>query len=226
MVWTIPNILTVFRIMAAPCVALAFVLFERPLADWIAFGLFTAAAATDFLDGWLARRWGQVSEIGKMLDPIADKVMVIVALLVLMAHQSTLGFSAGVYFYPILIAAVLIITREILISGVREFLGDVKLPVTQIAKWKTTAQLFAVGVGLLWGPFHHATVEMETRSLGALNNEIVLVAPAEAFMFQMHNWIGGATVVLMWIAALLTIISGWDYLRKALAVLSKREVKG
>lgn len=226
MVWTIPNILTVFRIMAAPCVALVFALFDRPLADWIAFGLFAAAAATDFLDGWLARRWGQVSEIGKMLDPIADKVMVIVALLVLLAHLSAFGFSSDVFFYPLLIAAVLIVAREVLISGIREFLGDVKLPVTQIAKWKTTMQLVAVGVGLFWGPFHHAVLKIEFRSLGPLDGEKLLASPVEGFMVQAHLWIGGATVILMWIAALLTIVSGWDYFRKALGVLDKREAKG
>ena len=80
MIWTIPNILTIGRLVAAPCVALVFVVFDRPLADWLAFWIFVVAAMTDFFDGWLARKFNQVSELGKMLDPIADKVMVVIAL--------------------------------------------------------------------------------------------------------------------------------------------------
>ncbi len=141
MIWTVSNILTFARVLAAPVVALVFVLVDRPLADWVAFVLFVVAALTDYVDGWLARRWEQISEIGKMLDPIADKAMVTIALAVL---AGLIGIS---FWYVVPVAAILL--REVLVSGLREYLGDVKLPVTQLAKWKTTAQMVAIGWLLL-----------------------------------------------------------------------------
>src|SRR5699024_8376760 len=102
LIWNIPNLLTVFRVLAAPCVALVFAFFEEPLAGWIAFVLFVAAALTDFVDGWVARRYGQISEIGKMLDPIADKAMVMVALAVLMG-------LIGLDFWYVLPASAIIV---------------------------------------------------------------------------------------------------------------------
>lgn len=142
MIWTIPNILTFGRLIAAPCVALVFVVFERPLADWLAFWIFIGAAATDFFDGWLARKLDQVSELGKMLDPIADKAMVVIALAVILA----LG---GLTFWLVVPCAI-IWSREILISGVREYLGSIKLRVTLAAKLKTTIQMVAIGTVLLF----------------------------------------------------------------------------
>ena len=134
--WTIPNILTAARIIAAPAVALAFVTIDRPAADWIAFILFAAASFTDYLDGWLARKLNMTSEVGKMLDPIADKAMVIIALAVLVARQPTpvLHIDGVAYFHwdpiatLILIPGAIIILREVMVSGLREYLGDVKLP--------------------------------------------------------------------------------------------------
>jgi cardiolipin synthase len=185
--WTIPNILTISRIAAAPVVAIMVALGGSAWA-LPAFLLFGAAALTDFLDGLLARRFGQTSTLGKMLDPIGDKVMVG---LLLLALTSKAG-DEWVFVVP----AVVILTREILVSGLREFLGDVKLDVTKLAKWKTTAQLIAISVLLgaeLLPPFH-----------GGL----------EIFMIGL---------ILLWIAAALTAITGWDYFVKGVAVIRQRE---
>ena len=186
MIWTASNILTFARVLAAPCLALVFVLIERPLADWLAFFLFAAAAMTDYVDGWLARRWKQISEVGKMLDPIADKAMVTVALAVM---TGLIGLS---FWYVVPMAAILL--REVLVSGLREYLGDVKLPVTQMAKWKTTAQMFAIGWLLLFLPGE------DGPDAGTL-----------------------AGFALLWVAAALTVITGWDYFQKGTAVLRAKE---
>ncbi len=197
MEWTVPNMLTLGRVIAAPCVALCFVLLPRPLADWLAFALFTGAAVTDFFDGYLARRLGQESAFGKMLDPIADKAMVVIALFTL----AFIGFGAEWLF---VVPAVVILLREVLVSGLREFLGDVKLPVTQLAKWKTTAQLCAIGGFLFLAPFHAARATSET---------------AASVFGAIEGWI----VILLWVAAGLTLLTGWDYFRKGLAHIAARE---
>ena len=185
MIWTIPNLLTVFRVLAAPFVALVFAFFDKPLAGWIAFVLFVAAALTDFVDGWAARRWGQVSEIGKMLDPIADKAMVTIALAALMG-------LIGLEFWYVLPASAILL-REVLVSGLREYLGDVKLPVTTLAKWKTTSQMVAIGALLLFQP-------------GG------------------SDWSTGMYlgIVLLWLAALLTVMTGWDYFSKGAEIIRRR----
>ena len=113
--WTIPNILTVMRLAAAPGVALAFVIFDRPYADWIAFGLFILAALTDYIDGKLARAWQQESNFGRMLDPIADKAMVVIALAVIVGLWGPKAL--------ILVPVAFILLREVFVSGLREFLG-------------------------------------------------------------------------------------------------------
>ncbi|MEK6205646.1 MAG: CDP-diacylglycerol--glycerol-3-phosphate 3-phosphatidyltransferase, partial [Amylibacter sp.] len=141
--WNIPNILTVMRLLAAPMVPLAYVLFPSPMADWVALILFVGASFTDFLDGYLARKWNQMSNFGRMLDPIADKVMVVIALVVIVSLSS--GNLLVVWQWQdflILIAVAVILFREIFVSGLREFLGaDAStLQVTKLAKWKTTAQ--------------------------------------------------------------------------------------
>ncbi|MEM8740455.1 MAG: CDP-diacylglycerol--glycerol-3-phosphate 3-phosphatidyltransferase [Pseudomonadota bacterium] len=177
MLATLPNLLTLMRILAAPALALILMLAQSPAAFLWAFMLFAVAAFTDFLDGWLARRLKAVSAMGRMLDPIADKVMVVIALATLMAVT---GPSPA-----LVLPCVAIFLREVLISGLREFLGDVKLPVTFAAKAKTTVQMLAIG-GLLLA--------------GAL--------PAAA-------WLQFAALALLWIAAGLTILTGIDYLRQA-----------
>jgi CDP-diacylglycerol--glycerol-3-phosphate 3-phosphatidyltransferase len=185
-IWTWSNMVTFARVLAAPCVAIVFVVAERPLADWLAFVIFVGAALTDYLDGWLARRWNEISEMGKMLDPIADKAMVTIALAVL---TGLIGLS---FWYVVPVAAILL--REVLVSGLREYLGDVKLPVTQLAKWKTTAQMFAIGWLLFFLP------GADGPDAGTL--------------------VGFA---LLWVAAFLTVVTGWDYLQKGTEVLRARE---
>ena len=149
MMWTIPNILTLLRLIAAPGVAVMFLYFHRPWADWFALALFLVAALTDFFDGYLARLWKQESKFGAMMDPIADKAMVVIAIAVLTAFSS--------HKFWILLPSTIIIFREIFVSGLREFLGETAgtLKVTRIAKWKTTAQMIAIAMLFSAGLFEH-----------------------------------------------------------------------
>jgi len=213
----IPNILTILRLLAAPLVAVLFLYFARPVADWVALVLFVGAAITDFIDGYLARAWKQESRLGAMLDPIADKAMVVIALLVIT------GFSG---MNPwILLPATMIIFREVFVSGLREFLGDTAglLKVTNIAKWKTTAQMVAIAVLFAKGAFEHYLIEIsigmdsgiyEGILAGDIPDEVGL--RWKEFGYDICWW-GG--IMLLWIAAALTLISGWDYFRKALPYL-------
>ncbi len=212
--WTIPNILTLVRLAAAPMVAVMFLYFTRPYADWAALILFVLAATTDFIDGYLARKWKQESKLGAMLDPIADKAMVIIALCVIT------GFSG---MNPwILLPATLILFREVFVSGLREFLGDTAgtLKVTQLAKWKTTAQMFAIAILFGVGVFEH-NLGMLSFGMDAATVDAILDGGADDPLglrtqyagMQFTWWVG---VSLLWIAAVLTVITGWDYFRKAL----------
>lgn len=216
--WNVPNALTISRVLAAPGVLIAFMVLKSPIADWIALVLFAGAAITDYFDGWLARRWRQESAFGKMLDPIADKLMVAIGLLVLAT------FSVGAT--PLyLIPASVILTREILVSGLREYLGDVKLHVTMIAKWKTTLQLIAIGVLLSAVPLSHLTEapQRETKA-GALAQPIdTAIAWGGPVALPVWNWVVVSGLTLLWIAAGLTIVSGWDYFRKAMPYIQRRE---
>lgn len=132
---TIPNILTLSRIALLP--VLIWLLYAG--FSWAALGLYAACAITDFLDGYLARKLNSVSAFGTFLDPISDKVFVVLLLLALVDT----GPLSGIW----IIAVMVIITREFLVSGLREFLGpkDVKMPVTKLAKWKTTTQMLSLG---------------------------------------------------------------------------------
>lgn len=181
----IPNILTVLRLIAAPIMAVLFLYFLRPLADWFALVLFLIAAATDFIDGWLARRWNQTSKLGRMLDPIADKIMVVLALLVIV---SLAGPDPWILF-----PATVIVFREVFVSGLREFLGNdaKRLAVTRLAKWKTTAQMIAIAVLFSEGLFTH----YYKADIGDLAH--------------------GLGRVLLVISAVMTLISGIDYFLKA-----------
>ena len=138
MKWTIPNSLTVLRLLAAPGVAVMFLYFHRPWADWFALTLFIGAAITDWFDGYLARLWKQESKFGAMLDPIADKAMVVIAIMVLTGYS---GMDPW-----LILPATVILFREVFVSGLREFLGAKAglLKVTRLAKWKTTAQMVAI----------------------------------------------------------------------------------
>ena len=217
MTWTLPNILTVLRLLAAPGVAVMFLFFARPWADWFALVLFVVAAITDWFDGYLAREWNQESRFGAMLDPIADKAMVVIALLVIT------GFSG---MNPwILLPATIILFRETFVSGLREFLGSTAglLKVTRLAKWKTTAQMVAIAVLFATGVFEHHFAErvagMDEATVaailaGAVPDEVGL----NALVWGEHATFLAGTV-LLWIAALLTALTGWDYFAKALPYL-------
>jgi CDP-diacylglycerol--glycerol-3-phosphate 3-phosphatidyltransferase/cardiolipin synthase len=174
--WSLPNLLTYGRILAIPAlVALLFWPWDD-WARWTALGIYVAAAITDYLDGWIARAWSQQSAIGRMLDPIADKLLVCALLLMLVADGTIHGWT--------LWAAIVILCREILVSGLREFLAELKVsvPVSKVAKWKTTAQLLAMG--------------------------FLIAGPAGDKVLPGNTLIG---VVLLWAAAALTIYTGWDY---------------
>ena len=222
MKWTIPNTLTVLRLLAAPGVAVMFLYFARPWADWFAMLLFVGAAITDYFDGYLARLWKQESAFGAMLDPIADKAMVVIALLVIT------GFSG---MNPwILLPATVIIFREVFVSGLREFLGDKAgtLKVTKLAKYKTFAQMIALTVLFATGIFEHNMIErtvgmdQETVALimdGDLPDEVGLIWNMQAAYW---SWWGGT--VLLWLAATLTLITGIDYFTKSLPFFREKEV--
>ncbi len=217
MTWNLPNILTLLRLLAAPGVAIMFLYFSRPYADWFALVLFVTAAITDFVDGYLARAWKQESKFGAMLDPIADKAMVIIALLVIT------GFSG---MNPwILLPATVIMFREVFVSGLREFLGDTAgtLKVTNLAKWKTTVQMVALAVLFAKGAFEHFLIEQTVGMDQAMMDDIIAgVIPDEIglgwkWLGWNISWYGG--IVLLWIAAFLTFVTGWDYFRKAMPYL-------
>ncbi|MEX1661987.1 CDP-diacylglycerol--glycerol-3-phosphate 3-phosphatidyltransferase [uncultured Thioclava sp.] len=203
MKWNIPNILTVLRLLAAPGVAVMFLYFHRPWADWFALALFVGAAVTDWFDGYLARLWKQESKFGAMLDPIADKVMVVIALVVLTGYS---GMNPW-----LILPATVILFREVFVSGLREFLGadSGRLRVTKLAKWKTTAQMVAIAVLFLGTGLAYLE---QGRAPRAGEGDI----PMGASLADIATHIG---LALIWIAAILTAITGWDYFRKALPYL-------
>jgi cardiolipin synthase (CMP-forming) len=180
LVLALPNILTYFRIIAVPAVVACLFFLSNPTARWAALAVYLAACITDWFDGYLARIWQQQSALGRMLDPIADKLLVGATLLIL-THDNTIN---GVHIW----AAVIILCREILVSGLREFLAElnVKIHVTQLAKWKTTLQMIALAV--------------------------LLAGPAADIVMPHVTTIG---LFLLWVAALLTLMTGYDYLRAA-----------
>ncbi|MCR9139171.1 MAG: CDP-diacylglycerol--glycerol-3-phosphate 3-phosphatidyltransferase [Alphaproteobacteria bacterium] len=183
--YNIPNLLTYARIAAVPLIVLCFFVEGRlhgsDLARWTALGIYIVASITDFLDGYLARIWNQMSNIGRMLDPIADKLLVSSILLLLAADGTIAGWSIW--------AGIIILCREILVSGLREYLAELKVsvPVTWIAKWKTTVQMVAIGF-LLAGPAGDKVIPYVTEF----------------------------GIALLWIAALITIYTGYDYFRAGL----------
>lgn len=182
--YNLPNLLTYGRILAVPLIVLCFFLEgelqSTDFARWTALAIFVAASITDFFDGYLARIWNQTSNIGRMLDPIADKLLVATCLLLMAAdtEKTIAGWS--------LWAAIIILCREILVSGLREYLAELKVsvPVTRIAKWKTTVQMVALA--------------------------FLLAGPAGDKVLPYTTQIG---ITLLWIAAVLTIYTGYDYFR-------------
>jgi cardiolipin synthase len=169
--------LTYARVLAVPALVLCFYI-ESYAGRWLSFAVFMFATITDFFDGYLARAWHQQSAIGLMLDPIADKLLVGVALLLLVSDYTIGGWS--------LVAAIIILSREILVSGLREFLAEVRVrvPVSQLAKWKTTMQMVAIG--------------------------FLICGPAGDRIFPYVSYIG---LLLLWVSALLTLYTGYDYFR-------------
>ena len=215
--WTLPNVLTILRLLAAPAVAVMFLYFNRPWADWFALCLFLAAAATDWIDGRLARAWGQETKLGAMLDPIADKAMVVIALMVIVGYSS--------YSPWVVLPATVIVFREVFVSGLREFLGATAgtLRVTQLAKWKTTVQMLAIAILFAQGVFEHY-LGMEIYGMGQEMFDAVLAGEVEdvrglRWMYQGMVVSGYAGLILLWVAALLTVWTGWEYFRKALPYL-------
>jgi cardiolipin synthase (CMP-forming) len=176
--WSLPNILTYARVAAVPLVAGFLFWPGESWARWTALAIFTAAAITDFFDGYLARAWSQQSSLGRMLDPIADKLLVSAVILMLAANQTISGVT--------LWAGIIILCREILVSGLREYLAELRVPVpvTAVAKWKTSVQLVALGF-LIAGPAAERVLPGSTMT----------------------------GIVLLWIAAILTLYTGWDYMK-------------
>lgn len=176
----LPNVMTVLRIIASTAVPFL-IMVDLTGVRFLAVVLFAAAALTDWLDGYLARRMNAVSNLGRMLDPVADKLLVAGSLLALATHE---GWG-WLMFTP----ALMILLREVFISGLREFMSAYKLVihVTFLAKIKTTIQLIAIG--------------------------FVMSTPLTPLSWR----IAEISLALMWVAAVLTVITGWDYLKKALA---------
>lgn len=217
MKWTIPNTLTVLRLIAAPGVAIMFLYFHRPWADWFALALFIGAAITDWFDGYLARLWKQESRFGAMLDPIADKAMVLIAIMVITGYS---GMNPW-----LILPATVIMFREVFVAGLREFLGGKGpvLKVTQLAKWKTTAQMVAIAILFLGTGLEH--LEGIARQGLTPDQYADLVSRGLADPLRSckgHGCSSYATLVglvLIWIAAILTAITGWEYFRKSLPYL-------
>ena len=188
----LPNMLTYGRIVAVPVVVGC--MFAQSILDgglwlrWVALVIFIGAGISDFLDGYFARVWAQQSSLGRMLDPIADKLLVSSCLLMLAAEDTIHGWA--------LLAAVVILCREILVSGLREYLAElrVSVPVTRLAKWKTTLQLVAVGFLIA----------------GEAGDDIVPVVTKVG-------------IALLWLSALLTLYTGWDYLQAGLHHLTRED---
>jgi cardiolipin synthase len=193
------NLLTYGRMAAVP-VVVALMYWQGILGGelwlrWAALAVFIVAAVTDFFDGYVARAWGQQSSLGRMLDPIADKILVSSCLLMLAADATIKGWS--------LIAAVIILCREILVSGMREYLAElrVRVQVTKLAKWKTTMQLVAIGF-LVAGEAGDKAFTSFGFHLGTAPNVIGIVTPVG--------------ITLLWISAVLTLYTGYDYMRAGL----------
>lgn len=179
MLTNLPNLLTQFRIAAIPGIIALFYL-ESAMGQYLACGLFGIAAMTDFLDGYLAREYGQQSSFGRFLDPVADKLLVAAVLFMMTGFGQVSGL--------VLLPAVVILCREILVSGLREFLAEINvgLPVSALAKWKTLIQMFSIGF-LIVGD--HGPDILPTRMIGEVG---------------------------LWVAAGFTLVTGWDYLNAGL----------
>lgn len=191
MLINLPNILTFSRIVAIP-VVIGLLFLPAPLGSWLAFSAYVYASVTDFFDGYLARAWKQQSNLGRFLDPIADKLLVASVLLVLVGIDRISGLA--------IVPAAIILCREILVSGLREFLAEVRVgvPVSRLAKWKTALQLVALGF-LLVGEEGPDFGPLSTTDIG---------------------------ITCLWMAALLTLVTGYDYLRAGLRHIAASDRDG
>ena len=181
---TLPNILTLSRIFTVPILVALLWYPGWELGYGLGFALYCLMGLTDYFDGYVARAQGAVSRLGVFLDPIADKIMVAAVIVMLVGTRHDAASITGLHLIP----ALIILLREIAVSGLREFLADlrVSVPVSQLAKWKTTLQLVALGALIL---------------AGAL---------------PLQFWIKEVGLACLWMAAVLTIVTGWDYLRVGL----------
>jgi cardiolipin synthase len=184
MLTDLPNLLTLSRIAAIPLLVVLVAL-RHPVADLAACVLFSVAAATDYFDGKIARNRRQQSDLGRMLDPIADKLLVGAALMMLVGQERLSDWG----LYP----AIVIMLREILVSGLREYLAVIRigLPVTRLAKWKTGFQMGAIGT-LLAGDTSARLLHLSFLPIGIIGE------------------------AMLWVAAALTLWTGWDYLTAGL----------
>src|ERR1700757_390066 len=182
---SLPNLLTLSRILAIPVVIATFYV-PGDYARWFACALFSAAGITDWLDGHMARRWEQQSELGRFLDPIADKLLVAATPFMLVAKDR---FSTEWSLLP----ALVILCREILVSGLREYLAGLRvgMPVSRLAKWKTAIQMVAIGV-------------------------LIVGDAGPAFLP-----VAAIGEMLLWIAASLTLVTGYDYLQAGLRHMAR-----
>ena len=189
----IPNILTIGRIIIVPFFVISFFL-PGFYGEIIPFLLFILASFTDFLDGLLARLYKEESKLGELLDPIADKIIVSTALILLVMNEIIQNYEV--------IAAIIILTREILISGLREFLADVqiKIPVSGLAKVKTFIQMFAIAI-LLTGETGNKIINFEDYNAQTVG------------------------IILLWLSAFLTLYTGYDYVRKGIEHIISEDEK-
>jgi len=190
-----PNLLTIIRIIFASLIALILIFSDSKMAYFISFILFALAGITDYFDGWLARKRNQISDLGRMLDPIADKILVISTFIILMSNNVIDGFNV--------IAALIIIYREIFISGLREFLGNKSfvVKVTKLAKWKTAIQFITI--------------------LAFLGRQVI----NDFYMYTViiNIFIEFICTLLIWITSLISLFTGINYLRSAYDHLSSKE---
>ena len=215
MIWTIPNILTMTRLLAAPGVAVMFLYFDRPYADWFALLLFLVASITDWFDGYLARIWRQETKFGAMLDPIADKAMVVIALMVIVGYSSMSPW--------LVLPATFILFREVFISGLREFVGNnsIDLKVTVLAKWKTTSQMLSIALLFAQGVVEHYALKF-SASKDVNSTDISQSSETDQITklnFDFLYWLENFGLVMLWIAAILTLITGFEYFKKAVPIL-------
>ena len=189
----IPNILTIGRIIIVPFFVISFFL-PGFYGEIIPFLLFILASFTDFLDGLLARLYKEESKLGELLDPIADKIIVSAALILLVMNGTIQNYEV--------IAAIIILTREILISGLREFLADVqvKIPVSNLAKGKTFIQMFSIA-SLLTGETGNKIINFEDYNAQTVG------------------------IILLWLSAFLTLYTGYDYVRKGIEHIISEDEK-